>query len=183
MPILKSLQLDADEFKSYRPVSLLSFVSKLVERVVHKRINDHLSESNCETLLVKLMDDIMIGVNNKSGVVVLIVDLSAAFDTVDHDVLIKILRSKYHISGNALAWIKSFLSGRSQSVKIGDTISGTLSVLYGVPQGSILGPLLFNLYCASIDHAFKSAGFDSMGYADDNLGLRYFPAFSSLSTL
>ena len=75
------------------------------------------------------------------------------------------------------------MSGRSQSVKIGDTLSGTLSVLYGVPQGSILGPLLFNLYCASIDHAFKSAGFDSMGYADDNLGLRYFPAFSSLSTL
>ena len=197
VPILKSLQLDADEFKSYRPVSLLSFVSKLVERVVHKRINDHLSENNlscptqygykkdhsCETLLVKLMDDIMIGVDNKSGVVVLIVDLSAAFDTVDHDVLIKILRSKYHISGNALAWIKSFLSGRSQSVKIGDSLSGTLSVLYGVPQGSILGPLLFNLYCASIDHAFKSAGFDSMGYADDNLGLRCFPAFSSLSTL
>ena len=170
VPILKSLKLDQDDFRSYRPVSLLCFISKLVERVVHKRINNHLSENNlnspsqygykkdhsCEALLIKLIDDIMIGVNNKSGVVVLIVDLSAAFDTVDHHVLLRILRYKYHITGSALDWIKSFLSGRFQRVKIGDALSGTLAVLYGVPQGSILGPLLFNLYCASIDRAFKS---------------------------
>ena len=197
VPILKSFKLDPDDCKSYRPVSLLSFISKLVERVVHMRINAHLMENgltspsqygykkdhSCETMLVKLIDDIMIGVNNKSGVVVLIVDLSAAFDTVDHRVLLNILQYKYHISGVALAWIKSFLSGRSQRVKIGESRSASMVITFGVPQGSILGPLLFNLYCAGIDRAFKSAGFDSMGYADDNLGLRLFPAFSSLSTL
>ena len=197
VPILKSLQLDKEDFKSYRPVSLLSFVSKLTERVVHARITDYLSSNNlhvpsqygykrhhsCETFLLKLIDDILVTVDRKLGVVVLIIDLSAAFDTVDHNVLLNILQNKFHITGSALSWFKSFLSGRTQSVKIGDSLSSTLTILYGVPQGSILGPLLFNLYCSSLPEAFSCAGFDSMGYADDNLGLCVFPAFSKLSTL
>ena len=122
-------------------------------------------------------------VDRKLGVVVLIIDLSAAFDTVDHTVLLNILHSKFHITGSALLWFKSFLSGRTQRVKIGDSLSAPLLVLYGVPQGSILGPLLFNLYCSSLSDAFARAGFDCMGYADDNLGFRVFPAFNKLSTL
>ena len=118
-----------------------------------------------------------------AGVVVLLIDLSAAFDTVDHTVLLHILQSKFHITGSALTWLKSFLSGRTQRVKIGDSLSSSLTLLFGVPQGSILGPLLFNLYCSSLPEAFSHAGFTSMGYADDNLGLRVFPAFSKLSTL
>ena len=197
IPILKSLQLDSEDFKSYRPVSLLSFVSKLTERVVHKRITDYLSANNlnvpsqygykrhhsCESFLLKMIDDILVAVDRKLGVVVLIIDLSAAFDTVDHKLLLNILQYKFHITGTALSWLNSFLSDRTQCVKIGDCLSSSLSILFGVPQGSILGPLLFNLYCASLPDAFSSAGFDSMGYADDNLGFRIFPAFSKLSTL
>ena len=197
VPILKSLQLDSDLFNSYRPVSLLSFVSKLTERVVHTRVNDYLSSNNlhvpsqfgykrnhsCETFLLKLIDDILVKVDRKLGVVVLILDLSAAFDTVDHKVLLNILQHKFHITGSALSWFKAFLSGRTQCVKIGDSFSSFLPVLFGVPQGSILGPLLFNLYCSSLPDVFSNAGFDSMGYADDNLGFRVFPAYSKLSTL
>ena len=197
VPILKGLQLDHELFKNFRPVSLLSFISKLTERVVHTRVNTYLSENglhvptqfgykrhhSCETFLLKLIDDILVSVDSKLGVVVLIIDLSAAFDTVDHTVLLNILQSKFHITGSALLWFKSFLSGRTQRVKIGDSLSAPLAILYGVPQGSILGPLLFNMYCSSLPEAFSSAGFDSMGYADDNLGLRAFPAFSKLSTL
>ena len=197
VPILKSLTLDHEEFKNYRPVSLLSFVSKLTERVVHARITAHLVENNlqnasqygykkhhsCENLLLKLLDDILVGVDSKSGVVVLFVDLSAAFDTVDHAVLLQILQNKFRITESALCWIKSFVSCRSQKVKIGGSFSDALLVAFGVPQGSILGPLLFNLYCSSIDEAFMSSGFHSMGYADDNFGLRIFPAFSAPSTL
>lgn len=197
VPILKSLNLDQDVLRNYRPVSLLSFVSKLTERVVHRRISDHLQQNNlmnpsqygykkhhsCETLLLKLVDDILIAVDNNSGVIVLLIDLSAAFDTVDHSVLLSILQNKFRIKNTALEWIRSFLSGRSQKVKIGHSISEPLLITFGVPQGSILGPLLFNMYCASIDNAFLSAGFNSMGYADDNFGLRLFPAFAAPSTL
>jgi len=98
VPILKSLQLDNETFKNFRPVSLLSLISKLTERVVHTRINSYLSANDlhvpsqfgykrhhsCETFLLKLIDDILVTIDSKLGVVVLIVDLSAAFDTVDH---------------------------------------------------------------------------------------------------
>ena len=197
VPILKALELNNEIFKNFRPISLLSFVSKLTERVVHTRVNTYLSyhdlhtpsqfgykrHHSCETFLLKLIDDILVTVDSKLGVVILIIDLSAAFDTVDHSVLLNILQHKFHITGSALSWFKSYLSGRTQRVKIGDSLSVPLPILYGVPQGSILGPLLFNLYCSSLSDTFSNAGFDSMGYADDNLGLRVFPAFSKLSTL
>ena len=161
------------------------------------RINSHLTKNNlhcptqygykknhsCETLLLKMIDDIMVAVDGKSGVVLLILDLSAAFDTVDHTKLLQILYSQFHISGNALKWLKAFLSGRSQRVKVGNVSSDSLDILFGVPQGSILGPLLFNLYCSSLSQAFSYSGFDCAGYADDNFGYRAFPAFCSLSTL
>lgn len=197
VPILKSLTLDRELFKNYRPVSLLSFISKLIERIVHKRINNHLSSNSllcssqygykkhhsCETLLLKLVDDILVAVDQKFGVVVLLVDLSAAFDTVDHRLLLHILQFKYHITGSALSWLKCFITGRQQRVKIGDCLSDSIYVLFGVPQGSILGPLLFNLYCTSINDAFELCGFANMGYADDNLGFRTFSARSSVHTL
>ena len=196
-PILKALSLDSEEFKNFRPVSILSFVSKLTERVVDSRINAHLEENalhnpsqfgykkhhSCETMLLKLIDDILVGIDKKFGVVVLLVDLSAAFDTVDHGRLLNILEFKYRITGVALLWLRSFLTGRFQRVKVDGILSNALLVSFGVPQGSILGPLLFNLYCSSIDEAFKSAGFTCMGYADDNLGHRLFPAFIAPSTL
>ena len=197
VPILKSFDLDNEKFKNFRPVSLLSFISKLIERVVHSRINSYLDENDlqtstqfgykkhhsCETLLLKLIDDILVAVDRKLGVVLLIVDLSAAFDSVDHQLLFNILEYKYRITGSALSWLKSFLCGRTQRVKIGNSLSDALVITFGVAQGSILGPLLFNLYCAGIDIAFKEAGFQSMGYADDNSGMRVFPAFSALSTV
>ena len=111
----------------------------------------------------------------------LIIDLSAAFDTVDHRLLLNILRFKYKITGSALAWLKSFLTGRLQRVKIGNCFSDSLVVSFGVAQGSVLGPLLFNLYCSSVNEVFASCGFDSMGYADDNIGFRSFTARSTLS--
>ena len=112
VPIVKSIQLDKEEFKSFRPVSLLSFVSKLTERVVHTRINGYLNANNlhvasqysykrhhgCETFLLKLVDDIIVAVDQKLAVVVLIIVLSTAFDTLDHRALLNILQFKFKLS-------------------------------------------------------------------------------------
>ena len=197
VPILKAPHLDVNDKKNYRPVSLLPFVSKLVERVVHNRVTSHLAlnslqnpkqygykrKHSCETLLVKMIDDILVGIDEGRGVILVIVDLSAAFDTVDHSILLNILRDKYHITGSALQWFRCYLTGRTQRVKIGDTFSEPLVISFGVPQGSVLGPLLFNLYSSSLSEVFECEGFDSVGYADDNFGYRYFPASAQLSTL
>ena len=82
-------------------------------------------------------------VHRNRGVVVLLIDLSSAFDTVQHSILLKILRKSLHVKGIALDWFHSFLSGRSQAVIIDGVLSDWLAVSCGVPQGSVLGPILF----------------------------------------
>ena len=197
VPLLKPPYLGANDKKNYRPVSLLPFVGKLVERVVHNRMTSHLTQNSlnnprqygykrkhsCETLLIKMVDDILLGVDEGCGVVLLIIDLSAAFDTVDHNILLNILRNTYHVTGSALQWLRCFPAGRTERVKVGGVFSEPLVIEFGVPQGSVLGPLLFNLYSSSLSHVFESEGFDSAGYADDNFGYRYFPASAQLNTL
>lgn len=187
-PLLKKANLDHNNLASFRPISNIPFMSKLVERVVHKRTNEHLARNgfDCdtqfgykknhgtETLLLHFLDEILVAVDKNLGVVVLIIDLSAAFDTVCHSKLINILYSSYGIRGKALKWFKSFLTGRSQCVKVGSALSSPLILSFGVPQGSVLGPILFNLYTQSIYKVFKAYCFSHHGYADDNGGSRAF---------
>ena len=126
------------------------------------------SNHSTETLLVKFLNDILVAVDKSRGVVVLLIDLSSAFDTVQHSILLKILQESIHVKGVALEWFRSFLLGRIQSVVIDGVLSDWLTVTYGVPQGSVLGPILFNIYCRHIDKVFKNCGFTSASYADDN---------------
>ena len=96
-------------------------------------------------------------------------DLSSAFDTIDHKVLLDRLRIRYGFSGTVLDWFRSYLSNRTQSVKIGKDLSAESEVRYGVPQGSVLGPLLFSLFFAPVEDEIKAHGLDCMMYADDSL--------------
>ena len=93
--------------------------------------------------------------------------LSAAFDTVDHDILLHRLNLSFGISGPVLKWLESFVRGRSQTVVFNGELAPTTQLQYGVPQGSVLGPLLFILYTADICEIAKSHRVGNHAYADD----------------
>ena len=162
-PKLKDISSNHEQFGNYRPISNLCFVGKLAERVVLRRLNEHMTRNtlhidrqsgykkhhSTETLLVKITNDLLVVADKKSATVMLLLDLSAAFDTVDHKKLLDILFVEIGIRGTALKWFKSFLTKRKQKVRIGDTLSEEVIVEFGVPQGSVLGPVLFNIYTLS----------------------------------
>ena len=182
VPLLKKSGLDPEILKNYRPVSDIVLISKLIETVVLHRLNTHIAAHNLqcnsqhgyekfhstETLLLKVVNDILIGFDRNSGTILLLLDLSAAFDTVDAEKLLSILENEFGIAGTALKWFRSFLTGRTQRVRINGALSDLLDVLFGVPQGSVLGPVLFNIYTRSLYTIIKDAGFDTSGYADDS---------------
>ena len=96
-----------------------------------------------------------------------LLDLSSAFDTIDHTILLDRLNGYYEISELALGWFKSYLSGRTQSVKVGSTLSNPVALQHGVPQGSVLGPILFSLYTNPISSIIQSHSSINYHFYDD----------------
>ena len=182
-PLLKGKSLDSTAFKNYRPVSNLAFVGKVIEKVVQSRLEEHMKRNNLvtpmqsaykkhhstETLLVRIVNDLLIASDEKKSTVVLLLDLSAAFDTVDHQKLLSILYNEIGICGmNVLKWFKSYLTGRCQKVKIAGCESIEIIIRFGVPQGSVLGPILFNIYIRSLYRTVQTHKFNIHGFADDH---------------
>ena len=181
-PTIKKNHLDADCLKNYRPVSNLSVVSKLLERAALNQLNKYLEENDlhcsmqsgyrpnhsCETLLVRMSDDVFREIHSNNIVVVVLLDLSAAFDTIDHGILLDKLFTDFGIHGEALGWFKSYLKDRSFRVKIDKSLSDLLCLLFGVPQGSLLGPVLFILYIKYLELIAAKYGLKIKLYADDS---------------
>ena len=194
IPLIKELDdvIDTDMLKNYRPVSNLVFISKLVERIVAIRLDKHMTSNNLnlseqygykkghstEMLLVKVVNDLLIVRDKESATLLMLLDLSTAFDTVDQRKLLNILRYEIGLRGIALDWFRSFLCSRTLRVKINGAYSSTETLLYGVPQGSVLGPILFNIYTRSFYKKVQSLGVQVVGFADDHqLSLPVIPFF------
>ena len=180
-PVIKKDSLDHEVYQNYRPISNLRFVSKATEKIVALRITDHLEDNNLletfqsaykkghgmETALTRINDDLLKAIDDNACVILVLLDLSAAFDTVDHQILLTQLKCRYGVKGNALAWMCSYLSNRFQYVRVANDCSSKHKLACGVPQGSVLGPILYSMYAAPIAGVIKRRGMGFHFYADD----------------
>ena len=168
-PALKKPTADFKQFTNFRPISNLKFISKLVEKSVAVQLTkhvmtNHLDETfqsaykefhSTETALLRVHNDILCSLDQNKSVILLLLDLSAAFDTVDHAILISRLSNRFGVKGTALAWFKSYLTSRQQFVKVEEGMSSKGPLLRWVPQGCVLGLLLYLVYTAPIAEIIK----------------------------
>ena len=180
-PLIKKTGLDSEILKNYRPVANLSFISKIIEKTIATQIHSHLINNDivynfqsayktghsCETALLRVYNDIVTTIGRGNGAMLVLLDLSAAFDTIDHDNLLCILEKYVGICGNALKLIKSYFSNRTQRVQIDNVLSDFANIICGVPQGSVLGPLKFCLYLLPLSAILRYHNIGYHVYADD----------------
>ena len=180
-PLLKKPNLDNNVLSNYRPISNLPFISKILEKIVSVQINSFLEENNIleefqsgfrryhstETALTKIISDLRLNSDGNKVSVLVLLDLSAAFDTIDHDILINRLEKLVGLSDCVLHWFKTYIKGRKFYVSLGDHVSEKYDSCYGVPQGSCLGPLLFSLYMLPLGDIIREHNVCFHSYADD----------------
>lgn len=180
-PIPKKQNMDANLLANYRPVSNLPYVGKVIEKVVSAQLTKYLSANNLldplqsaysaghstETAIVKVQNDIKLSIDSGEGVLLAMLDLSSAFDTLDHGVLIHRLEQSFGLQGVVINWIKSYIADRKMCVAIDKDFSKSVDLSIGVPQGSILGPLFFVLYIAPLKKIMNKYDVWYHCYADD----------------
>ena len=179
-PLLKKPSLDPI-LNNYQPVSNLTFMLKLSERCMLKQFNSHTEKHqlmpsyqsayqqchSCETSLVKLTNDILWSMEEQNITAVLALDLSAAFDMVDHDILLQVLKNQYGIDKKALNWYDSYLRPRSCMVQVKGSTSTLQPLEFSVPQGSCGGPVLYSAYASTL-RLVVSPHLNLNGFADDH---------------
>lgn len=181
VPLLKKSGLDTEELKHYRPISNLKFLFKTVEKVASSQLNAYLDKNklhapmqsayrkhhSTETAMLRIQNDLLCAVDHHKEAVLILLDFSAAFDLIDHDILLQRLRQRYGIKHTALKWFSPYLKGRTQCIDVCGVTSDEFHLDEGVPQGSVMGPLIFTMYTAPMGEIISSYNLDFMFYADD----------------
>ncbi len=181
VPILKKPSLDRNTLSNYRPVSNLPYLGKITEKVVVAQLTDHININNLdqplqsaykkhhstETAIVKIVNDMLLSLDDDSFILLVMLDLSAAFDTVDHNLLLNRFESCFGIKAGALGWLRSYFSKRHQVVRIDDTDSDPQALQTGMPQGSVLGPFSFPAYTSPLFTIANKHQCNIHMYADD----------------
>ena len=176
------MSFDPDDLKNYRPVSNLSFLSKVLERIILSQLNEHLNHNNLlnplqsayrpnhstEPALLRIVNNLLTAMDNNKICILTLLYLSAAIDTIDHQILLTRLQHSFGISGPALSWFSSYLCNRTHAVTINSLQSEHTTLHYGVPQGSVLGPVLFVLYTQPLFNLVSKHAVNHHAFADDS---------------
>lgn len=179
-PLLKKAGLETI-YSNYRPVSNLNFLSKVLEKLVLQQFNNHCAKFHlypdyqsayrqyfsCETALIKIVDDILWNMEDRKVTALACIDLSAAFDTVDHGILLDVMQQNFGITDTALQWFATYLQPREFMVNVGEAYSSSKALTFSVPQGSCIGPTLYSVYASTMSEVVPP-GLDIHGYADDH---------------
>ena len=190
-PHYKKNTLNHSNLSSYRPISQLSSISKTLERIVSAQLihyittnsiidkfkSAYLPHLSTESALHIIINDLLLSLDNKAPCYHLLLDLSSAFDTLNHDI-IALRLNQIGIHGQVHSWFMSFFSLRSYTVKINSSFSTPFISTHGVPQGSVLGPLLFIIYILPIKSIFRKYPYIHYHLLSDDLHIyTYFPIF------
>ncbi len=176
-PSVVSLQNTAN----FRLVSNVPLILKLLEKATLDQIHQHCVDNHLlpdyqsayhpgysyETAISKLVSDLLWGMEYQKVTAMIFLDLSAAFDTMDHDILHDVLHTRFNIHDNCLSWLDSYLSPQWSCVSIGKWYSSDREVHFSVPQGSCMGPTLYTLYASTLKDSVPDS-VDIHGYADDH---------------
>ena len=179
-PYLKGKCLDTQDMNNYRPVSNLPLLSKIKERAILDQLLPILEANqvipslqsayrqfhSTETALCRIYNDLVLNTCDGKASVLVMLDLSAAFDTVDHQLLMSDME-EVGVRDSALTYMKSYLYGRVQRVVVGEATSDPIPLVCGVPQGSVLGPILFSIYISSLMSVLQAHDVAYHFYADD----------------
>uniref|UniRef100_A0A3Q3MWV1 Reverse transcriptase domain-containing protein n=1 Tax=Labrus bergylta TaxID=56723 RepID=A0A3Q3MWV1_9LABR len=191
--ILKKLGLNTDSMCNFRPISNLPFLSKILKRVVASQIKCHLSSNNLfepfqssfrsqhstETALLKVTNDLLLSSDSGLLNILILLDLTAAFDTISHSILLSRLEHSLNITGTALSWLKSYFTDRQQFININNCSSSIALLSQGVNQGSVLGPLLFIIYFLPLGNIICQHGLHFHCYTDD---IQLYISINSITT-
>ena len=180
------------KLSNYRPINNLSFMSKVIERSTFKQLNNYLNTNKLvptyisgyrqdyrtETALLKLCSYILNGMEHQELTCLIAMDLPAAFDMVHHNILLNVLSSYYNISNIALKWITPYLSGRQAYINVHNLDTDRHLMDFSVPQGSILGPVVVNLYASTLESHLRlnNSKTPLISYADNHSTYKYFLA-------